>query len=198
MAPPVLASGTARRAESAARGTLGTTMTVNVKCLILLAGAALACSAALTGGAAGQTAAQQNAIREHCRNDFMSHCSGVSPGGKAALSCLQKNVAELSPACEKAVSATMPTPHPKAAGRPAPAAPAPAARAPAAPSAAKIEPVPGGVLIEKACLRYILRHCRGMGLDMARKVACLADYVNRGNFVGPRCKTALRISGHLR
>jgi hypothetical protein len=38
----------------------------------------------------------------------MSKCSGVTPGGKDALLCLQKNVASLSPACQTAVSATIP------------------------------------------------------------------------------------------
>jgi hypothetical protein len=58
--------------------------------------------------------------------------------------------------------------------------------------------VPGGLLISKACARYLLMHCPGMALDMARKVACLVDYANSENFVGPRCKAALQISGHLR
>lgn len=69
------------------------------------------------------TAEQQGAIRAHCRSDFMAKCSGVTPGGKDALVCLQKNVAGLSAACKTAVSATIP----------APAAPAPAPAAAAAP-----------------------------------------------------------------
>ena len=40
----------------------------------------------------------------------MSKCSGVTPGGKDALNCLQKNVASLAPACKTAVSATIPAP----------------------------------------------------------------------------------------
>ena len=58
--------------------------------------------------------------------------------------------------------------------------------------------MPGGVFISKACARYMLMHCRGMGLDMQRKVACLVDYANSGHFIGPRCKTVLRVTGHLR
>lgn len=93
------------------------------------------------------TSAQQSAIRGSCRSDFQSKCSGVTPGGKEALACLQKNVASLSAACKTAVSATMPAPAPtppvQAAPAPAPAAPPPAATAPtpaptqAAPPAAK-------------------------------------------------------------
>ena len=33
------------------------------------------------------TPAQQSAIRDACRSDFMSNCSGVQPGGSAALPC---------------------------------------------------------------------------------------------------------------
>ena len=33
----------------------------------------------------------------------MKHCSGVSPGGKPALECLEKNMDSLSQACRAAV-----------------------------------------------------------------------------------------------
>jgi hypothetical protein len=70
------------------------------------------------GTAAAQvTAEQQSAIRANCRGDFMSKCSGVTPGGKEALQCLQTNVAVLSAGCKTAVSATLPKP---AAGAAAP------------------------------------------------------------------------------
>ncbi len=70
-------------------------------------------SAGLITGFAGAsyatpTAAQQQAIRSACPNDFRSYCSGVSPGGAAALQCLEKNVAQLSSACQGAVKAVMP------------------------------------------------------------------------------------------
>ena len=58
------------------------------------------------------SAEQQSALRANCRSDFMSKCSGVSPGGKDALACLQKNVASLAPACKNVVSATLPAPAP--------------------------------------------------------------------------------------
>lgn len=89
---------------------------------------------ALTQVAAAQvTAEQQSAIKASCRSDFMSKCSGVRPGGADALQCLQKNVASLSPACQSAVSATLPKPAPAAAAAPPPPVPPPAAAAPAAP-----------------------------------------------------------------
>jgi hypothetical protein len=76
--------------------------------------------AATTIGTAGAqvTAEQQSAIRANCRGDFISKCSGVTPGGKEALQCLQTNVAILSSGCKTAVSATLPKP---AAGAAAPA-----------------------------------------------------------------------------
>jgi hypothetical protein len=50
------------------------------------------------------TKAQEAAIRSACQTDFASYCSGVKPGGSAALACLQRNAASLSPACQTAVS----------------------------------------------------------------------------------------------
>ena len=128
----------------------------------------------------------------------MSHCRSVTPGGKDALACLQRNVARLSAGCRKVVSATMHAPA-AATAMPVATAPAepPAAMEPAAP-APREGLVPGGILINKACARYMLMHCRGMAFDMGRKVACLVDYVNAGHFVGPRCKAVLKLTGHLR
>ena len=70
---------------------------------------ALGCGFA-TGIAAAQqpTDAQKAAIRSACPSDFQSHCAGVSPGGAAALQCLEKNVASLSSGCQAAVKAVMP------------------------------------------------------------------------------------------
>ena len=109
----------------------------------LLPCAAVFAIVALSGIANAQvTSAQQSAMRSNCRSDFTSHCSGVSPGGKDALTCLQKNVGSLSPACKKVVSETLPpppAPAAEAAPAPAPAAPKEAA-APAAATAAPAQP----------------------------------------------------------
>ena len=102
---------------------------------------------------------------------------------------MQQNVAALSPACKRVVSETM---------RGMPAVPQQAS-APAQPAAAAAPAmVPGGVLVEKACARYILMNCRGTGLGTGPKVACMVNYVNAGNFVGPRCRAALNVTGQLR
>ena len=143
------------------------------------------------------TAAQQNAMRQNCRNDFTSHCRSVTPGGKEALACLQRNVGRLSPACKRVVSATMHGPAPTPAVATAPPPPPPGVEQPE-PASAENGFVPGGLLISKACARTVIMRCRGMALDMKRKVACLVDYANSGGFIGPRCKMALTMSGHLR
>ncbi len=90
-----------------------------------------------TPASAQVTPEQQSALRANCRSDFMSKCSGVTPGGKDALTCLQKNVASLAPACKGVVSATLPAPVPPpsaAVAKPAAPAPAPAAATPTAAS----------------------------------------------------------------
>jgi hypothetical protein len=116
-------------------GSFGLALTVGVAAFVL----ASAAQAQVTGE-------QQSAIRASCRSDFMSKCSGVTPGGKDALMCLQKNVASLAPACKTAVSATIPAAQPAAETKPAQPAPAPAAAAapppPATPAAAAAPPAP--------------------------------------------------------
>src|ERR1700684_3562452 len=48
------------------------------------------------------SSAQVSAIRSACRNDYQENCADVPPGGAAALSCLEKNKANLSANCQKA------------------------------------------------------------------------------------------------
>ncbi len=47
-------------------------------------------------------------LRQACRSDFIAHCSGVQPGGREALQCLERNAARLSAECGSAVSAVLP------------------------------------------------------------------------------------------
>ncbi len=103
----------------------------------------------LAGTAAAQpTSAQQAAIKSSCQSDFRANCSGVSPGGEAALACLQQNVAKLSAACQQAVNAASGTaaPAPAPAADTAPAtktAPATAACAGRCSTAAEPDAAPG-------------------------------------------------------
>jgi hypothetical protein len=65
---------------------------------------------------------QIEAMRQACRSDFISRCSGVQPGGREALQCLQRNAPQLSSECRSAVSAAAANPEPP---RPVSAAPQP-------------------------------------------------------------------------
>lgn len=102
-------------------------------------GGALAAALFAAGAAAAQspTSAQQQALKASCQSDFRANCSGVSPGGQAALACLQKNVAKLSAACQSAVNAIGGAP---AAATPATSAPAATTAAPAATTPATTPP----------------------------------------------------------
>ncbi len=68
---------------------------------------ALAGFSALASPAASQrpTASQIAAIRQACRADYRAHCMGVPTGGAAALACLRRNASNVSPACQRALSA---------------------------------------------------------------------------------------------
>jgi predicted metal-binding membrane protein len=60
----------------------------------------------LTPAAAqGASAAQTKALRQACRADFQTYCADVPTGGSAALSCLQRRLADLTPSCQQAVRA---------------------------------------------------------------------------------------------
>lgn len=137
------------------------------------------------------SAAQQNAIKQNCRNDFMSHCSGVQPGGAAALSCLQTNAAKLAPACKSAVAAIGAAP---AAAKPAavaatpPAAAAPAAPPPAAMPAPRLDSPMEARIIREFCFTDFKVLCRGVRLGQGRALQCLAA---NGPSLSPGCKAAM-------
>jgi hypothetical protein len=73
--------------------------------LILSSVAAAIIMIASSAFAQGPTDAQRAAIKSQCRSDYIAHCSSVTPGGAAALQCLQKNMASLSSSCQSAVRA---------------------------------------------------------------------------------------------
>jgi len=100
---------------------------------ILLA-SVLFCLSFQSGAAQQPTTTQRDAIRSSCRSDFMAKCSGVKPGGRAALECLERNHDNLSSSCKTAIDAV--------AAKPA-AAPASAETLPAAtPNAPSAEQTP--------------------------------------------------------
>jgi hypothetical protein len=60
---------------------------------------------AATAAAQQPSQAQVGAIKQSCRTDYQSFCSGVPTGGSAALQCLQGHISSLSPPCQTAVGA---------------------------------------------------------------------------------------------
>jgi hypothetical protein len=134
------------------------------------------------------TAEQQSALRNNCRSDFMSHCSGVTPGGAQALQCLQRNVAKLSPGCQSAVSALSPRPSPQqttTAPPPASAAAAPAAPAPAQPAAAMPAPAAAPAASPAAGAPTPEQQA-------ALRQLCGADYMAKCSHVAPASHQALQ------
>jgi hypothetical protein len=149
-----------------------------------------------SGPAAAQQPSQEqiSAIRSACRADFQAQCAGVQPGGQAALACLKKNVAALSPACQKAVTAVggaaapaVEPPATTAAAVPPPAAPAPAARsATAAPPAVPLRVELA--ILRRACGQDFQANCPGVRPGGGQVMACLA--ANEAS-LSPRCRREL-------
>jgi pyruvate/2-oxoglutarate dehydrogenase complex dihydrolipoamide acyltransferase (E2) component len=142
-----------------------------------------------TVGAASEALAQQpsqaqvNAIRQSCRNDYMAHCSSVTPGGAAALGCLQQHASSLSAPCQQAVSAIK-APAPAAAKAKAPPAKAQTAAAPAetaapATPATTAKPAPAQskkaqlAAVGRACGADYRTHCHGIRPGTGAAADCL-------------------------
>lgn len=132
------------------------------------------------------TSQQKNAIRAACRSDFMSHCSGVQPGGSAALQCLQSHAAALSGGCRSALAAV------GGGGGGGGSSSAPAATE-AAPAAAAPAPMPEisprealGIL--RICGADAREFCAGVPMGGGRIIRCLAQNVSS---VSPSCQSAL-------
>ena len=135
--------------------------------------------------AAAPTAQQKAAVRASCRSDFMSHCSGVQPGGAEALQCLKRNEAQLSAACRSAVAAI-------GGGAPA-AAPSGAPAATAAPAVAPIGPMPmlrprEALAIVQICGVEVRSLCAGVPFGGGRIISCLAA---NASSLSPGCYSAL-------
>ena len=130
------------------------------------------------------SSAQVAAIRSACRNDYRQNCAGVPTGGAAALSCLEKNKANLSPNCQKAVNA--------AGGAPADAATASPDAAPAgAAPALVLRPMrPREVLfvLRSACGADVRTLCAGVPAGGGRIVQGLAT---QAASLSPACADVL-------
>jgi hypothetical protein len=151
----------------------------------LLPCAAIVTLVALTQHAQAQlSSAQQSALRSNCRSDFMSHCSGVTPGSKDALACLQKNVASLSPGCKTAVGGTMPPPAPAAPPPPKPAAAAPkpspaVATAPPPTAAPRQLTAAQKDAMRASCRGDFMSRCSGVSPGGPEALACLQRNVGQ-------------------
>ena len=130
------------------------------------------------------TAQQQSAIRAACRSDFISHCSGVTPGGAAALQCLERNGASLSAGCKGALAAVSGSGSGAAAGEAA----APAATPAAAPMTMPMLRPREALAIVRICSSDKEAFCSGMPFGGGRVLRCLAENVGS---VTPSCRAAL-------
>jgi hypothetical protein len=136
------------------------------------------------------TQQQIGAIRAACRSDFISHCSGVQPGGPEALQCLERSKAEVSSRCRTALAAVAPSGAPNAAPSTAPA-----------PSAAGAQPSPPAESFtmrplrpreELAILRMCVEEARGLCGSVlpggGRIISCLARNASQ---LSPQCRAAM-------
>lgn len=124
------------------------------------------------------TEEQRNAIRAECRSDFIAQCSGVTPGGIEALTCLQQHSATLSAGCRKAVSAVSTKPKSTSA-EPAPAAPATTATTTPAPATGTPPHQPTQAqrsAVKSACQRDFMAQCSGVTPGGTEALSCLQQH----------------------
>src|SRR5262245_13261211 len=152
------------------------------------AAAAKPAPAAATLAASQKPSSEQlSAIRAACRSDFMAHCSGVQPGGPAALKCLQQNAARVSAPCQTALAAIA-----QAAGKGSAAGTVAAAPA-AAPAVSPLGPMPTmrpreAIAILRLCSAEQQTLCRGVPVGGGRVISCLAE---NAVSLSPSCYAAL-------
>ena len=131
------------------------------------------------------TTQQRNAIRAACRSDFVSHCSGVQPGGTKAFQCLQRNAAQLSAPCKSAVAAI-------SGGAPA-SPPAAASENAPPPAASPLAPMPAlrpreALALLRICREDMQMLCAGSPTGGGRVISCLAE---KASSLSPGCYGAL-------
>ncbi len=149
------------------------------------ANTAVTAPAPATGTPAAQPMqAQRNAVKSACQRDFMAQCSGVTPGGAAALSCLQQHNAALSTPCQQAVAALGGSSAPTTGDAAATGAitPAPRAMMPA------FSPPEEVMILRETCGADFQALCRMVPLGGGRGIACLRDNLQR---VSPACHRVL-------
>jgi hypothetical protein len=136
------------------------------------------------------TDAQRNAIKSACRSDFIAQCSGVSPGGIAALTCLQQHSATLAPACRAAVSAVNVNKKSSAAepsDSPS-AAPAQSAAVPAAATSQRQPTQAERSAVKAACRSDFMAQCSGVTPGGSEALGCLQQH---SSALAPSCQQAV-------
>jgi hypothetical protein len=153
------------------------------------------------------TAEQKAAIRQACRSDFMSNCSGVQPGGREAFQCLQRS--DVSASCRSALNAVAakpatesaappeaaPNATPEQAGAPPAAAPKDEPEQAAAPPAEMPEQPPGDEGAVPPAVRVRPPAAAGMPSQPqggAVRTACRSDFGVHCPGVRPGSAAALR------
>lgn len=122
------------------------------------------------------TQAQVATIRSSCKADFQAYCASAPHAGMAALSCLQQNVAKLSPPCGKAVAAiNAPPAAPAAAPTPGTGQPPPSPKAEAR-------------FLREYCAADYRRLCAGVRPRGGAGLACLNEHAQA---LSPDCQKAL-------
>jgi hypothetical protein len=145
--------------------------------------ATVAAPGAASGAAPGKpTAAQTAAIRSACRSDFMANCSGVQPGGPAALQCLQSNAAKLSQTCRTAIAAVGGAPS----GAPSPATAEAPAAAPLRPRG--FIPLQNRLVVLRICRPDVVALCAGTPPGGGQIIDCLAT---NARSLSPDCYAAV-------
>ena len=148
-----------------------------------------ASAAASTAPASQKPSAEQlSAIRSSCRSDFMAHCSGVQPGGAAALQCLRKNTARVSAACQTALAAIG-----QSASKGTSASKGSTASATATPDVAPLGAMPQmrpreALVILRLCSVDQRTLCPGVSVGGGRVISCLAA---NASSLSPSCYAAL-------
>ena len=144
----------------------------------------------LCGAAAAQqpTAAQQNAIKSACRNDFMAQCSGVQPGGQAALSCLQQHSSSLSSTCKQAVAAIGSSGSSSSSSSSGSGSTTTTAAPAATPAPKAFTPREEMAIARQECGPDFRAFCRAVALGGGRGIACLRENMAR---LSPGCQKVL-------
>jgi hypothetical protein len=150
------------------------------------------------------SAAQRAAVKSNCRDDFISHCIGVTPGGKPAFDCLAKHMSSLSGSCQAAVKDIQAL---DAAPATPSAAPATGAAAPAAEPAKTTAPAKGADTTPKAASTApakptsdqkaaVKSNCRSDFIKFCRKVspggdAAMECLAKNAASLSPSCQKAV-------